>query len=73
MDGQKLLGNVINVAFGKSLETYCVLINGISELVSKTELKTNFHQFGTIVDCQIDRLKQQALIYFQWVIYFHNY
>jgi len=24
MDGQKLLGNVSNVTFGKSLETHCI-------------------------------------------------
>jgi len=63
MDGQKLLGNVINVAFGKSLETYCTWINGVSELVIENVLKSHFNEFGIIADCQIDRLKQQALVF----------
>lgn len=72
MDENKLLRNVINVAFGKSLETSCILINGVSELVNKDELQTHFNHFGTIVECEIDRLRQRALVSFQQVNYFRN-
>lgn len=67
MDGEILEGNCINLSFGKTTATNCVWIDGISEKVSEKYLNGVFEQFGFVTNSEIDRSRQQALVFFQMV------
>jgi len=67
MDGEILEGNCINLSFGEPVATTCVWIDGISERVSEKYLKLYFGNFGFVTNSEIDRSRQQALVFFHTV------
>lgn len=67
LDGENINGNIINLSFGMHSPTACIWIEGIHENVTEKYLQHYFIQFGFVMNIEIDRTRQRALVFFQKV------